>query len=274
LLLVFAGKSYSWWVNWVDLENVEISSATLSVRDQGVGSPTVIIIIGMATENNDYHTLQKTISQHTRVLSYDRPGLGASPKNSEPKTFDVFAEDLDELLQIMEVPPPYILVGHSMGGLFIRYYADLHPESVAGLVFLDTSHEDWFQYIRETWTADEQRNYFAFWDDDFPEYVGARREEKSAFEENFNMVRGSKIDEDMPVLVYTGGRHHHFRPGAQDFEADQQKWIDLHKSLVVGVKNAKHTVDLELNHWLHYEMADDIASDIAEIVELENKSTQ
>lgn len=274
LLLVFAGKSYLWWVNWVNLENVEISSATISVRDMGVGSPAVIIIIGMATENNDYHSLQKTISQHTRVLSYDRPGLGVSGQNSEPRTFDIFAKDLDELLQVKGIPPPYILVGHSMGGLFIRYYADLHPESTAGLVFLDTSHESWFQYIRETWSADDQRNYFDFWDDNNPTYIGVRREEKSAFEENFNMVRGLKIDKDMPVVVFTGGRHHHFRRDAQDFEADRQKWIDLHESLLVGVKNAKHTVNLELDHWLHYQIPDDIASEIAKIVESENKATQ
>ena len=274
LLLVFVGKSYLWLVNWVNLENVSISSATISVRDQGVGSPVVIIIQGMARDKDDYRSLQKAIAQHTRVLSYDRPGLGESSQNSEPRTFDFFAKDLDELLQVKEVPPPYILVGHSMGGLFIRYYADLHAENIAGLVFLDTSHEDWFQYIRETWSADDQRNYFDFWDDNEPTYIGVRREEKSAFEENFNMVRGLKIDKDIPVLVFTGGRHHHFRKDAQDFEADRQKWIDLHESLLVGVKNAKHIVKLELNHWLHYNIPDDVASEIAKIFELEKKATQ
>lgn len=274
LLLAFSGKSYLWWVNWKDLENVEISSATISVRDQGVGSPAVIIIIGMATEKNDYHTLQKAISKYTRVLSYDRPGLGVSGQNSEPRTFDIFAKDLDELLQVKEIPPPYILVGHSMGGLFIRYYADLHPESIVGLVFLDTSHEGWFQYIRETWSADDQQRYFDFWDDNNPNYVGVRREEKSRFEDNFNMVRGSKIDEDMPVLVYSGGKHHHFRRDAEDFEADRQKWIALHESLLVDVKNAKHTVNLEWDHWLHYDIPDEIASEIGKIVELENEATQ
>jgi len=272
LLLVFAGKSYLWWVNWVNLEDVEISSATISVRDMGVGSPAVIIIIGMATEKNDYHSLQKTISQQTRVLSYDRPGLGESGQNSEPRTFDIFAKDLDELLQVKGIPPPYILVGHSMGGLFIRYYADLHPESIAGLVFLDTSHEDWFQYIRETWSAEDQRKYFEFWDDNNPKYTGVRREEKSAFEENFNMVRGVRIDPDIPVVMFTGGTHHHFRRDAKDFEADRQKWIGLHESTLVGVKNAKHIVDLEWDHWLHYQVPDEIANEIAEIVELANKA--
>jgi len=275
LLLVYVGRPYlRLAVDWLNQEDVEISSATISVRDQGVGCPAVIIIIGMATEKDDYRGLQKSIAKYTRVLSYDRPGLGASSQNSEPRTFDIFAKDLDELLQVKGIPPPYILVGHSMGGLFIRYYADLHAESIAGLVFLDTSHESWWQYIRETWSADDQRNYFDFWDDKYPEYIGVRREEKSAFEENFNMVRGLKIDKDMPVLVFTGGRHHHFRKDAQDFEADRQKWIDLHESLLVGVKNGKHIVHLELDHWLHSQTRDDIASEMAKIFELENKVTQ
>jgi pimeloyl-ACP methyl ester carboxylesterase len=161
-----------------------------------------------------------------------------------------------------------------MGGLFIRYYADLHPESVAGLVFLDTSHEDWFQFIRESWSAEDQQRYFEFWDDSNPEYTGVRREEKAAFEENFNMVIGSKIDEDMPVLVFTGGRHHHFRTDPQGLEEDRQKWIELHASLVEGVKNAKHIVHLEMNHWLHSQIPDEVAREMADLFEFENDAAQ
>jgi len=270
VLLAGAAKSYLWWSNSKNLDDVELSTATISVRDMGEGSPTVIIIIGMATQNNDYHTLQKTISQHTRVISYDRPGLGASGLNSEPRTFDVFAEDLDELLEIKEIPPPYILVGHSMGGLFIRYYADLYPDDVVGLVFLDTSHEDWFQYIRDTWSEKDQKRYFDFWADDNPTYVGVRREEKSKFEHNFNMVRGSTIDEDMPVVAYSGGKHHHFRKDPEGYAADRDKWIGLHESLLDGVKNGKHVVDLNWNHWMHYDVPEDIANEIARMVDLAN----
>ena len=275
VLLLTVGRPYlRLAVAWLNQKDVEISSATISVRDQGVGSPTVIIIIGMATKKYDYGRLQKSIAQHTRVLSYDRPGLGASSQNSEPRTFDVFARDLDELLQVMEVPPPYILLGHSMGGLFIRYYADLHPDTIAGLVFLDSSHEGWFQFIRESWSADDQRKYSEFWDDDNPQYTGVRREEKSAFEENCNLVRGLKIDKDMPVLMFTCGRHHHFRIDAQDFEVDRQKWIDLHASLLVGVQNSKHIVKWELDHWLHSRIPDEVASEMAKFFEFEHKATQ
>lgn len=261
-------------VAWLNQKIVGISSATISVRDQGVGSPTVIIIIGMACKKDDYAGLQKYIAQYTRVLSYDRPGLGSSSRNSEPRTLDVFARDLDELLQVMEVPPPYILVGHSMGGLFIRYYADLHPDSIAGLVFLDTSHEDWFQYIRGAWSEDDQRKYFEFWNDDNPEYTGVRREEKSAFEENLNLVRGLKIDKDMPVLVFTGGRHHHFRKETHQLEADRQAWVGLHASLVAEVESARHIVKWELDHWLHSRLPQEIANEMSGFFAFEQKATQ
>lgn len=274
LLLAFVGFQYFWPIllNWRNnQEDVRISSATISVRDQGVGSPAVIIIHGMGCKKDDYRLFQKTLAQYTRVLSYDRPGMGDSSRNSEPRTLDYMDKDLTELLQVTEVPPPYILIGHSMGGLFIRYFADHHPDMIAGLVFLDTSEEEWWQYIKQNWSVEDQQHYFSFWDVNNPDYTGVRREEKSAFEENSNMVRGLKIASDVPVLIFTAGTHQHFRKNPQDLQSDRQKWFDLHESLLAGVKKSKHITKLDWNHWLHYDNPDYVVSEIVKFFHIENK---
>ena len=76
------------------------------------------------------------------VCSYDRAGLGYSDPVSEPRTSRVIAQELHELLRAAGVKPPYILVGHSMGGYDVRLYAHLYPTDVAGMVLVDASHPD------------------------------------------------------------------------------------------------------------------------------------
>ncbi len=256
-----------------DQTSVSISSANISVRDHGVGKPVVVIIHSMGGRKDNYLKLQKALSAHTRVISYDRPGLGYSSENTEARTLDVIEKDLNELLASMQVPPPYLLVGHSLGGHVIRYYADRHPDSVAGLVFLDTLHEDWNQYVKDSWSAKDQERPQKFWDVNNPRFTGVRREEKSAFEENSDMVRGLKIPKDIPVLIFTSGNSfNHFRRDEQLFEVDRKKWVDMQASLLDGVVNGKQIVDPDMTHWLQEDKPDYISDEIVKFFSIGDAS--
>ena len=71
------------------------------------------------------------------VMAYDRRALGQSEADTAPPTFTRTVETLRSVLQALELPPPYVLVGHSMGGVFIRGFASLYPGETAGMVYLD-----------------------------------------------------------------------------------------------------------------------------------------
>jgi pimeloyl-ACP methyl ester carboxylesterase len=90
--------------------------------------------------------IQPEIARFSRVVSYDRAGLGWSETDSAPKSARLAACRLRTVLRCAEAAPPYILVGHSMGGLLIRVFADLFPEEVAGMVQVDAAHPD--QHMR------------------------------------------------------------------------------------------------------------------------------
>ena len=76
------------------------------------------------------------------MCSYDRAGLGYSDSSPQPRTSKVMAEELHALLQNASISPPYILVGHSMGGYNIRLFADIYRSEVAGVVLVDSSHPE------------------------------------------------------------------------------------------------------------------------------------
>lgn len=116
---------------------VDIGSRRLHLYEQGTGSPAVILEAGIAGSSLGWALVQPEIAKTTRVCSYDRAGLGWSDASSfVPSVFDAI-EDLRALLSRANVPPPYVLVGHSFGGLLVRAYAHRMPEEVAGLVLID-----------------------------------------------------------------------------------------------------------------------------------------
>ncbi len=108
----------------------------------GEGSPTVIFDAGLGGNTASWDTVQPLIAQHTRACSYDRAGLGFSDPATRPGTSANAVDDLQHLLSAAGIKPPYILVGHSAGGLDMRLYAFGHPADVAGMVLVDPSAED------------------------------------------------------------------------------------------------------------------------------------
>ncbi len=108
----------------------------------GEESPTVILESGLGDTYVSWRKVQPQIAKFTRVCSYDRAGLGYSDSSSQPRTSKVMAGELHALLKAAGIAPPYVLVGHSMGGYNVRLYASLYRREVAGVVLVDASHPD------------------------------------------------------------------------------------------------------------------------------------
>ena len=116
----------------------------LHYRCAGTGTPAVVLEAGIAASSLTWSRVQPIIARSTRVCSYDRAGLAWSEPASSPRAMPALVSELRHLLDSAHVPPPYVLVGHSFGGLVIRAFARAHPKDVAGLVFVDPLHpEEW-----------------------------------------------------------------------------------------------------------------------------------
>ncbi|WP_298611463.1 alpha/beta hydrolase [uncultured Thiothrix sp.] len=102
--------------------------------------PTVVFQSGLGDDHTVWRAVLQGLNQQVATFSYDRPGYGASSQASSPRDPCQLAQEQHQLLKAVGVRPPYLLVGHSLGGLYEYVYATLYPEEVAGLVLLDPTH--------------------------------------------------------------------------------------------------------------------------------------
>ncbi|MEU8613122.1 alpha/beta fold hydrolase [Actinoplanes sp. NPDC048791] len=104
--------------------------------------PTVVLESGMASMSANWAWVRRELAQTRRVVSYDRAGLGWSDRATGPMDAATSAADLHAVLGAAGIGPPYVLAGHSYGGLVVRMFADRYRDEVAGIVLVDSSHPD------------------------------------------------------------------------------------------------------------------------------------
>ncbi|MGR5152444.1 alpha/beta fold hydrolase [Photobacterium swingsii] len=122
---------------------VDVGGYKMHINCIGEGSPTVIMEAGAGDFSVSWAAVQPTLSQTTRVCSYDRAGFGWSEPNVEQaRTSQTMVQELETLLTNANIDDQLVLVGHSFGGLNVRLFADRHLDRVAGVVLVDALHED------------------------------------------------------------------------------------------------------------------------------------
>lgn len=121
---------------------IDVGGYRLHLDCTGQGSPTVVLEAGGGNPWLSWYKVQRQVAQFAQVCSYDRAGLGWSDPSPRPPTAKVIGEDLHTLLRNAGVPGPFVLVGHSLGGMYVRMFADQYRPEVVGMVLVDSSHPD------------------------------------------------------------------------------------------------------------------------------------
>jgi pimeloyl-ACP methyl ester carboxylesterase len=129
----------------------------LLLHRSGRGSPAVVFLPGGGTVGLDYLNVQRRAAELTTSVVYDRAGTGWSDPVGLPRTLAEVTGELRALLSAADVPPPYLLAGHSLGGFYARYYAARFPAEVRALLLMEPAHEDYNAYMPaelvEQWQA-------------------------------------------------------------------------------------------------------------------------
>lgn len=250
-------------------ELVDIGGFKLHINSTGEKSnqPTVVLETGQALPGEHYHWISEGLKDSLRVVRYDRAGIAYSDLSHTPRDPKTIAHELHSLLEKAGESPPYILVGHSFGGLFIRVYTQLYPDEVEALIFLDSSHPDQrerlnfpkrkdFSWMLNTAAvlADmgilglfDRLNGSIFYVEDFPDEVNNRfydytlsgkyyrgyRDEMKWSQSVYHQSRATKDFGSLPIRVFTANKKY---SGADA----NPEWIKLQAEIAALSSDGQH----------------------------------
>jgi pimeloyl-ACP methyl ester carboxylesterase len=130
-------------------EVVYLNDKRVFYTTKGKGSPTIVFEAGLGSSSAEWWAIQDELATSTRVLTYDRAGYGWSELANGPRTSRQIAIELKQLLEALQIDPPYVLVGHSQGGLYVNHFCRLYPADVGGVVLIDPASPDDVRFRHE-----------------------------------------------------------------------------------------------------------------------------
>ena len=134
------------------LPYAQFSHTTFGIRSlvvAGSGSPTVVFESGIGQGKRNWAPVFNRVSEITRAVVYDRAGYGQSEVSAMPRDGLQIMLELRDMLRTEGIVPPYVLVGHSLGGTMVKLFAKTWPNEVAGVVLVDARHEEFTQRCRQ-----------------------------------------------------------------------------------------------------------------------------
>lgn len=248
---------------------ISVGSHALHVRVRGEGPAAVVIDTGLAGGSEEWHALQDALASEALVVVYDRAGYGASEPGPLPRDSGREIDELKALLESISVPGPFVLVGHSLGGLNAQVFAARYPEDVAGLVLLDPPPLAWIQGERyadlrgmaeqmtDEWQDIADRGAASSDEGERAEAAFFRMiasEHREMFGESARLAAGIETFGDTPVTVIASGvPNHMFGDVAEEY---QEYWADQSRAIAAKSNRGDFVFAEQSTHRLHEEAAD------------------
>jgi len=255
--------------SWVDAGGPTLRMSIAG--SAGEGSPTVIFDSGGAASLESWGEVPSMVSRYARTVAYDRAGNGLSDAATTLRDARHIAAELRTALKNANVSPPYILVGHSIGGMYVRVFADMHPDEVAGLVLVDPTQEETQAWAKEHGYA--QR--------------GPRKcsldDEVSCDAETLAQAGESRVPPNIPVflihVMYPWLRHPFPSKALDEMEKTQAPRVEarlkFHKEWVDQIPGARLIITEKSSHsGINFEEPELVVRTIMDALELAKEKQQ
>jgi pimeloyl-ACP methyl ester carboxylesterase len=239
---------------------VDIGGRSLHIHCAGQGGPVVVLEAGLGNDGGTWADVQPEIARFTQACVYDRAGRGYSDPAPKPHTSQHMVADLHELLWRAGIAAPYVLVGHSMGGLNVRLYEARYPGDVAGMVLVDA-------------TSEEQERLIEMMPPDHADFTAGVRDPEmdlATFRGSMADVRRAKRSlGDKPLVVLTHGKDPP-RPEwlpEDTYARSVQLMRELQSNLVRLSTNGVQVVAQESGHFIQEDSPALVVAAVRETVE-------
>jgi pimeloyl-ACP methyl ester carboxylesterase len=262
---------------------IDIGGRKIYLECKGTGSPAVILEAGLRNRANIWSVKPDAgaavfpeVAGFTRACAYDRPGttLGTdqfsrSDSVPMPRTAKDAVGDLHALLEAAAIPSPYVLVGHSTGGLIIRLYASTYLQEVAGLVLVDAIPEG----VQAAMTPEQWKTYDRLLLVDPPKELAAYKElETIDFDPSFEQMRAASKATPLapiPFIVISKGKPFALPPGLPDWlpATLEQAWTRGQNELAQLLPNTPHRIAAKSSHYVQIEEPQLVIDAIRQVVE-------
>jgi pimeloyl-ACP methyl ester carboxylesterase len=225
---------------------VVVDGLRIHVAESGKGR-TVVFESGMGEDANTWNDVRSAVAEFSHTFAYDRPGLGQSDATSQPRTVVQMAADLHAVLKAADLRPPYVLVGHSLGGAIVQVFAHRYPNDVAGLVLVDPEDGRLIQLLRSRMNAAEWDARQKALDEAMPSMPLPIRAELNAANDSGGAVAKAVPLPHVPVVILTGTKKNPEFPGNP---LEQDIKLELHNALVAKTRGAKHVLVPNSRHYV------------------------
>jgi len=300
LVLVVAGVVYQFVATKMDEgrypppgKMVDVGGFKMYISCVGEGSPTVVFDNGSGSASTVWNKTAPSVSAFTRTCTFDRAGIGWSETSPHGREFEQVNKELNSLLQNAGETGPFVLVGHSLGGIYIQNYVNRYPGDTAGVVLVDSTHPEQFTRGIDAsnlkWTLRFVKiaapigvvriltNLTA--SDNSPESMQANAVQNStkhlyavadelwATEASLKTLSEKPMQLDNKPLIVLSRSPNSPMPGIADPERMQQLWTVLQKELALRSTNSKHITAATAGHFIQTDEPELVITSVREIVE-------
>ncbi len=228
----------------------------------GNGKPTIVVDMAMGETIQSWDTLQTRLGKLTKVVSYDRLGLGKSDTTNIPRTIENLSNELNEFLTANEIPGPYLLIGHSLGVSIIRKYQNEHPENVIGMILIDPVHEDQFDKIMATKSKEEQAKTLRDREEFESSLPTGERNEAIQYHQQRAAMKYVKYPKEIPITIIGS-----FQEGHGATAQDRQIKRELFKQWLTQAPQMKLVETTNSGHYIQDTEPDLVIHEVKSMLE-------
>lgn len=221
----------------INQQMVKIHDCELYVEyiQQHSKSVTIIMDAGYGDDSTTWRQVADEVSTYANVLLYDRAGLGKSGTSTNRRTSKEMVRELHQLIKLLDIASPFILVGHSFGGVNMQLFASEYRDEVVGLVLVDTTPSDYRERFLPTMSREFQNAYSK-------QFV--REGNYDEFMESLHQVKQANLDLSIPTTIISAGK--------KDFYSveNQRLWNVLQKEMTGISSNATFVIAEQSAHYI------------------------
>ena len=229
--------------------------ATHSYVLDGSGGPVVVLEAGLGGGKEAWAPVYDPLSQLTKVFAYDRAGYGTSRSRNWSRDGATAVRELRSTLKALHLDPPYVLVGHSLGGTYMELYARTYPHEVGGVVLVDSRHADFTRRCMAANAKSCKPPLFAL-----VLMPDIQRREMTIGDQTMQQVMRAGPFPDVPLTVLTSGKQ------ALSGSAFGNTWLESQESLAAMSTKSVHEVCESCGHFIQKDNPDLVVEAVLNIV--------